>query len=387
MAAVRYVFIIASLTLAICSITLDRLHPGADSWFCREGFCGAEQIAEPAVPAAVPANFASVINEDASDPYVWAAYADSLETSGEVAKAGGAMDQSVTLGPNLPAVLIRAAYFDFTHGQFDRGAALSSKILGETSAFDPLIFSYLQYYRKGSGTILGAGIPAAKRPAGAWAAWIGKNGSEDDARKTWGWMMQNHLMDRPSALDLTWELWQRQFFRSAHELWSDWLGPSRRDDSVGQLVVNSRFQDAADGSPFDWSIPRQAGVDVSRDHDHGLEIHFDGAENVKLHGVRQSIIVSPGKYRFAAVIQSDDLTTDQGPFFHIFDPQDLGRVDVRMPPIKGTTARSTIQRDLAVPGGTEALTIQIERIASGRFDNKITGTLHVYEVSLIRVGR
>lgn len=294
-----------------------------------------EQIAEPSVPAAVSANFASVINEDASDPYMWAAYADSLEAGGEVAKAGGAMDQSVTLGPNLPAVLIRAAYFDFTHGRFDRGAELSSKILGETSAFDPLIFSYLQYYRKGSDAILGAGIPVANRSAQAWAAWIGKNGSEDDARKTWGWMMQNHLVDRPSALDLTWELWQRQFFRSAHELWSDWLGSARMGDSAGQLVLNSRFQDAPDGSPFDWSIPRRGSVEISRDHDLGLEIHFDGAENVKLDGVRQSIIVSSGKYRFAAVIQSDDLTTDQGPFFHIFDPQDLGRVDVQTQQIRG----------------------------------------------------
>ena len=200
-------------------------------------------------------------------------------------------------------------------------------------------------------------------------------------------MMQNHLMDQPSALNLTWELWQRQFFRSAHDLWSDWLGRASGDDAAGQFVVNRRFQDAPDGSPFDWSIPRQASVDVVRDHDYGLEIRFAGAENVKLDGIRQSIIVSPGKYRFAAVIQSDDLTTDQGPFFHIFDPADSGRVDVRTARIKGAAARSTIGCDFAVPRGTEALTIQLERMESDRFDNKITGTLQVYEVSLIGSGR
>jgi hypothetical protein len=46
-----------------------------------------EQIAEMPVPAAGPASFVSAINEDASDPYVWSAYADSLAADGELAKA------------------------------------------------------------------------------------------------------------------------------------------------------------------------------------------------------------------------------------------------------------------------------------------------------------
>lgn len=378
----RYVFIIASFTLAVSSLALDRQRPRPDSWLCRAGFCRMEQLAEMPV-ASGPASFASVLNEDASDPYEWSAYADSLAASGDVDKAGGAIDHAVSLGPNLPPVLIRAAYFDFDHGRFDRGAALSRQILSETSAFDPLVFSYLQYFGKDS-EILGTGIPAAKRPAQAWAEWIGTNGSEDDARATWRWMMQNRLMDQPAALDLTWKLWQRQFFRGARELWSDWLGPAGGEHSAGELLSNGRFEDAPDGSPFDWSIPRQASVEASRDH--GLEVHFSGAENVRLDGIRESTMVRPGRYRFSAVIQSDGLTTDQGPFFHVFDPADLSRVDVRTPQIRGVTAKSSIGCDFIVPQGTEALTIQLERLESDRFDSKIAGTLHVYEVSLVRSG-
>jgi len=198
-------------------------------------------------------------------------------------------------------------------------------------------------------------------------------------------MMQNHLMDQPSALDLTWKLWRRQFFAGAQELWSDWLGQVGGVDPAGQLIFNNRFADAPDGSPFDWSIQKRGSVEVSRDH--GLEIHFLGGDNVKLDGIRQSTIVSPGRYRFSAVIQSDDLTTDQGPFFHVFDPADLGRVDVRTLQITGTTGRSAIECDFIVPQGSKALTIQLERSESDRFDNKITGSLHVYEVSLRRSDR
>ena len=366
-------------------ITLDRVHPGPDSWVCREGFCGTDQPSRLAVDAAGPRNFASAINEDAADPYLWADYADSLAADGDVDKAGRAMDHAVSLGPNLPPVLIRASYFDFTHERFQGGAALSSRILSETSAFDPLIFSYLQYFGRGSEAILGTGIPAARRPAQSWASWVGMNGAENDVRKTWAWMTQNHLMDQPAALDLTWKLWRRQFFRSAQELWSDWLGPTEGDGPAGQLVFDSRFQDGPNGSPFDWSIPSQASVDVSRDH--GLEVRFLGTENVKLDGIRQSVIVIPGQYRFSAIIESDGLTTDQGPFFGIFDVADSGRVDVRTAQIKGVTERSSIGCDFIVPHGTDALTIELERSASDRFDNKIKGTLHVYQVSLIRRDR
>ncbi len=110
--------------------------------------------------------------------------------------------------------------------------------------------------------------------------------------KTGGWMMQNQLMDQSSALDLTWKLWRRQFFHSARELWTDWREIANGEDSASQLVFNHHFEDAPNGSPFDWSIPMEASVEVSRDH--GLEIHFLGYENVKLDGIRQSMIVRSG---------------------------------------------------------------------------------------------
>lgn len=385
----RYAIVIASLALAVSSTLFDRRRPGPESRPCREGFCRADQAAADArAPAAqAPEEFTSLANEDASDPYVWAAYADSLTAYGDLDKASAAIDHATRLGPGLPPVLIRAAYFDFTHDQFDRGAALSNQILRETATFDPLVFSYLQYFRKGSSLILGTAIPVASRPAQSWGVWIGTNGSPSEVLETWRWMKQNRLADAPSALDLIWKLWHRQFFRSAQELWSDWNGPAGGDHPTRELglarelVFNGRFRDAPDGSPFDWAIPGQASVHISRGQ--GLELDFMGVENVTLDGIRQSTVVSPGRYRFSAIIQSEGLTTDQGPFFRIFDPQNSSRLNVQTSQIKGTMARSEISCEFIVSAGTEALTVQLERQESERFDNKIQGTLHVYEVSLI----
>jgi len=384
----RYVFAIASLGLACCSITLSRTHAAADSWVCRAGLCEAERITADALPAALqPAGFVPRLNEDASDPYLWSDYADSLAANGDTDRAAEAFEQAVDLGPNLPPVLIRAAYFAFTRGRFERGAALSNRILKDTSAFDPLVFSYLHYFGQGhSAAALSAGIPASARPARTWASWIAANGSEAEISDTFSWMNQNGLLDRPNALDLTWKLWQRKFFVSSQKLWLSWVGSSNRSDPgradpPGQLLANQRFESEPDGSPFDWTIPGSASVTISRDH--GLAIRFLGAENVELDGIQQSTLVKPGRYHFSAVVESDGLTTDERPFFRIFDPANSNRLNLELPPLPETTSKSEIGCELLVPQGTEALTIGLVRRSSGRFDNKIQGTLHVYQVSLV----
>jgi hypothetical protein len=379
----RFVFAIASLSLACCSILVSSAHPAPNSWVCRAGFCRIDQIAGEAHGFVGLGSFAPRLSEDASDPYLWSDYGESLASNGEPQKAGAAFDHAVVLGPHLPPVLIRAAYFNFKHSQFDRGAALSNRILSETDAYDPVVFSYVHYYGQQAPAALLSAIPAAARPAQSRAEWVGANGSEDEVTDTFRWMERNRLMDSPTALDLTWSLWRRQLFRSARDVWASWTAAEADVPGSSQLLANPRFEDEPDGSPFDWSIPKQASVDISRNQ--GLELHFLGAANVKLDGIRQSATVRPGPYRLSAIVQSEDLTTDQTPFFRVYDSGDPNRLNVLCPAIAGTVAKSEMGCEFVVRDGTEALTIELARNQSERFDNKIAGTLHIFEVSLRRI--
>ncbi len=383
----RYLFAIISLGVACCSITLGRAHPAANSWACRAGLCQIDAVIGSETSAsqpASPASFVSRLNETPSDPYLWSDYADSLDANGDGEKAAEAFDHAVSLGPSLPSVLLRAAYFAFTHDRFDRGAALSNRILSETSSFDSLVFFYLHYFGQGKTAAMESGIPASARPAHAWAAWIAANGSEAEITDTSWWLRRNRLIDQPTAQQLTWTLWQRQFFGSARDVWSDWAGAEGQNNTRlgvadGQLLANPRFENRPDGSPFDWTIPTLRAVQISRDN--GLTIRFSGTANIKLDGIQQSLVVTPGRYHFAAIIESDGLTTDQRPSFRIFDPANQTQLNVELP-ISATVEKSEMGRDFVVPAGSSALTIELQRRPSSRFDNKIQGTLHVYEISL-----
>ena len=71
-------------------------------------------------------------------------------------------------------------------------------------------------------------------------------------------------------------------------------------------------------APFDWMLTPPASVELTRQD--GLQIRFSGTDNVDFSQVRQFTTARAGRYRFSAEVQADGLTTDQRPFFHIFDP-------------------------------------------------------------------
>jgi len=343
----------------------------------RSGLCRFDQIfATIDAAGGGPDSLATLVNQDPANPLVWCAYAESLSLRGEMHKAGDAFDRAVSLGPGMPPVLMRAANFEFTHERPDRGFLLAARILERTSAFDEILFSYLQRSGVPCADVFGTAIPAAPRPARAWFAWLRTHGSLQDLRDTWRWMKLNGLLDGQSAGEVAWTLWNRKSYAAAKALWTDWAGQSTN----GQLLVNPLFENAPNESPFDWTLGSSPAVSLARSN--GLEIRFAGTENIAFSQVHQFTVLPPGRYRFSAEIQSHALTTDQGLYFHIFDLVDPRRLDVRTHSILGTAMRSWVSIDFTVPRGTDALAVQLERRPSDLFDNRIAGRLHVYRVSL-----
>jgi hypothetical protein len=387
----RTVLVAFSLLIVVTSVVIDRVKPTAASAPCRLGLCRFDQVfASIDAEGMNPGNLSALVNEDPGNPMVWCAWADVLAQRGDVGKAGIAFDRAMTLGPNMPAVLMRGINFYMGHGQPRKAIPLSARVLSLTDAFDQIIFSYFGAARIPTPELLAAAVPVGAdkgRAARSWLDWERANGSDQDLIDTWRWMKRNRLLDHDSAVNTVWTLWSRKSFRSARDLWLDWIGPSDRigpnrgDDPDAEELANREFQTEPAGGPFDWTLEAPGSGTLSRKD--GLDVRFSGKENLAFSGVRQSAVVRPGHYRFTADMETADITTDQGPFFHIFDPANPAGVHVESRLFTGTMPRSRISLDLSVPASTQALIVQLERRPSGRlYDNKIEGNLHVYDVSL-----
>jgi hypothetical protein len=98
---------------------------------------------------------------------------------------------------------------------------------------------------------------------------------------------------------------------------------------------------------------------------------------------RIEVIGIPLSWRNGSVIRG--YCTDGRPFWRIIGVADLSHPAVRTPSIQGRAPRSWVCVEFEVLSGTEALDIQLRRQPSLRFDNKITGILRSYEVSLLPI--
>src|ERR1035438_6167296 len=59
-------------------------------------------------------------------------------------------------------------------------------------------------------------------------------------------------------------------------------------------------------------------------------------------------VVPAGRYRFSAEVSSENLTTDQGPFFRIFSPANPARLHAESAPILGTVGKHRITVEFTV---------------------------------------
>lgn len=384
----RLPVVLAALSVSLLSISTDICRASLISPVCRWGWCRFDQIFLSIDSTGLTlGNSGELLAHDPRNPYVWCVFGDTLAEAGERARATAAFDHAVELGPDMPPALMRAANYYFTHGETAKATAVSRTVLLETDAFDQILFSYFRLLKLPASQLLGTAVPASAPAAKAYLDWVRAQGSDADLVETWTWMKENGLLDRASAAGALWTLWYRQSYAAAHRLWLELLaeqaGSPGTAELFSNLLSNPDFAQAPQGGPFDWSLEAPRSVRVTRQE--GMEVRFLGTENLAFSGVRQGVFLEPGRYRFTAEVESQALTTDQTPFFHLFDPARPEAVQFRSPQIKGSTPRSRLSLLFEVPRGSQAMVVQLDRQPSLRFDNRIAGALHVYHVSIERV--
>src|ERR1700688_651193 len=135
---------VLSLLITIASVGVDLAGPRSEVRLCGVGLCRSDQMfASIDAQGITPVSLSMLLDQDSSNPLVWCSYGQALEREGKIEQASAAFDQAILLGPNMPPVLMRAANFAFAHGKRPQAWSLSRRILDRTSAFDQILFSYL----------------------------------------------------------------------------------------------------------------------------------------------------------------------------------------------------------------------------------------------------
>jgi O-antigen ligase len=369
----------------------------APAWMLFEtayaGNAGAEGPSDPKIPASVP-RLLRAVRTDPASALLWCDLGDALAAANEPVKAGESFSSAVRLGPFVPPVLIRAASFQADRGQITTGVGLTARVLSKTAIYDTAIFDWYRSHHIPLNNVLESGIADNPRAAVAYLHYLMESVADfDQGAALWTWMLQRAYVDDRLARSYVELLFQNGNYSGAADAWRGYLGPRKNGYLTSNWIYNGDFETKPAGPVLDWEIQQRDDVRVEEDAEvshtghRSLRLEFTGKENVDYQQVRQTVVVPPGPYRFEAYVRTNNITTDEGIGFRIFDPEETNRLDLLTNRINGTNNWTKVTRDIVVPAATRLLEIRVYRKPSLRFDCNISGTAWIDTITLSRNGR
>ncbi len=315
-----------------------------------------------------------------ANAFAWARQAELLAAAGNKTAARAHFDRALELAPQVPHILMRTVNFCYENGDVACTLSLGRRVLALTATFDTILFIYYADSHQSPGQIFANGVPPEPRAVRSFVI--------DQAQRTpgpaeflpiWRKALAGGFIDDPTAATLSAVLLARKFHPLATTVWLDHL-PRR----TAEVLFNSAFARPPLPSPFDWNLGFPPGVTFERTD--GLNVVFDGSQNVALGTPSQMTPVEPGSYRLLVDCSSTGLTTDQTPFFRAVDPAAPQRLNAVSGMVPSSGPRRTITLDFAVPKETTFLVVRAERTPSAKLDNLIAGSLHIFSMRLTRLG-
>jgi len=372
----------------------------AESIFCHFGICDTDAVITRQtldhggkVAGVSPPVLRKALRRDPNEPNRWCDAGAAMLQTGHSAAAEYCFSEALALGPNIPPILMRVGDFYYNLGHTNQSLEQRSRILEETDSYDGVIFDWYTDRKIPVGEVLAHGLPPGRRAAEAYLRYLMNGDNMTDAVDVWKWTVLHGYADDRLARDYVNYLAGNQKYEGAAQSWASYLGPRREGYLESNWVFNGDFEFELSKLALDWRIDDRDDVEVARDASvahtgsHSLRIRFEGKGNINYGQIAQRAFVAPGRYRFDAYIRTQEITTDQGIGFHVFDPEAPNRVDVSTELLTGTNDWTRIERIILVPAQTKLIQIQVIRQPSLKFDNNLSGTAWIDSVKLSPVGK
>jgi tetratricopeptide (TPR) repeat protein len=182
----------------------------------------------------------------------------------------------------------------------------------------------------------------------------------------------------------------------ARQVWRDALanaGLPNREPADHSVVWDGTFDQDFPNGGFGWRADAIHGVSADFDTNtfhsppRSLRMDFSGATNADLREPFEYVPVEPGHaYRFRAYLRTEAISTESGIRFYVFDPNHSGAVDLLTPGLTGTHEWTLQEAELTTGAATHILEIGLRRLPSRLFDNRLSGSAWLDDVSLIPAG-
>lgn len=370
-----------------------RLEPGNAEYWRRLGLSRQWEVDSGNLPEAIrDLQMASRTNPRSAD--VWLELSDAYQASGDTSRAREAFEKAKANYPISSEVAWRYGNFLLYEGKQSEGYAQIRQALLTDPAIATAAIDECWRSDPHVDPILEKALPAKAVYYRAAANYFLAQNQLDPALAVWNRQREKGLAFAMSdSTRLVDSLIAENRIGEAQQVWKEAVEGSRWPRDVGNrysLVWNGGFEYGFANGGFDWREVDAGGSSFAFDSfaahsgSRSLRVSFDGTANVDFHDLFQEVPVAAGvHYHFSAFLRTEAISTDSGIGFGVYDPRHPSEIHVVTPELIGTNPWTEVKADIESGPDTHLLRIVLQRRPSWKFDNKLSGTVWVDDVTLI----
>lgn len=323
----------------------------------------------------------------------WIDLATAYGQTGNIEKASEAFQHAKTEYPASAEVAWQYGNFLLRENQVGKGLDEVHRAVTADPSLTPLAISRVWISTHDVNTLLDRALPQAD---GAFFQALDFFQSANDVES--GLIVWNRLMalNQPfvlaNAFPFLDELIAADRGTDAAKVWLEAIhasGVTHEPPLGSSLIWNGRFTEPFANGGLGWRWDSPVGVEINFDQPRvaaparSVRLDFGGGNNTDLDAPAEYVPVHPNTaYRFSAYLKTESISTESGMRFSISDPNHRGAVDVTTDNLTGTHPWTEAQADIVTGPETHFLVLRLYRPPSRLFENKLSGTAWIADVSL-----
>lgn len=369
------------------------LEPGnADAWD-RLGRYQQWNLANPDPNQAI-ANYLKAVQRDPHSAHYWMDLAGAYESAGDTVRARQSFERAKNAYPASAEVGWNFGNFLLRQEEFAEGYAEIQKAVRTDPSLLPLAISRVWRSNHDVNQMLDKALPPDRDAYFEALDYFASNQQSDAAITVWKRLL---ALGQPLPLARSFpfvdELIAESRADDARRVWREALaaaGKPHAEPAGNSLIWNGDFAENFANGGLDWRWSGPIGVAIGFDSvppSHGarsFRLDFGGGSNLDLGQPLQYVPVEPSRtYHFHAYLRTEGITTESGMRFSIYDPHHPAVVNLRTENLTGTNPWTPADADVTTSPDTHFLVVRLLRTPSRLFDNRLSGTVWLADVSLV----
>ena len=369
-----------------------KLDPGNGEYWDRLGTYYEYDFDHSDLPRATE-YFRQALQENPRSDLYWMHLASAYEMAGDPQKAGEAYGQAKAAYPISAEVAWNYGNFLLRQSQLEEGFKEIRRAAMTDPQLLPLAISRGWQADSDLDHLFNNLLPNSLDAYFQALDYFGSVHEDGPALETWKRIIAlGQTIPLPRAFAFLDELIEQGKAGEAKEVWRQAISASGWPYTApgnGSLVWNGEFESPIANGGLDWREDYVFGATMSIDTNtfhsgsHSLRVDFSGADNVGFHHLSQYVPVEPqSHYHFSGYLRTEDISTESGLRFVIYDPKHASEIRALTTDLIRNNPWTLLEADLATGADTHFLLITLQRDPSRLFDNKLSGTVWVDDVSL-----